>query len=136
MTTQAAIDKIAWIHIVDGRVLGARSKGKDTYYFPGGKREAGESDEETLVREIEEELSVRITTDSIQYYGTFEAQADGKPAGVMVRMTCYCGEFTGKLQSAAEIEECVWLTYQDRERVSAVSQIIFDHLLEQNLISK
>jgi len=135
MTAQAAIDKIAWIHIVEGQVLGARSKGKDTYYFPGGKREAGESDGQTLIREIEEELSVQITPDSIQYYGTFEAQADGKPEGVMVRMTCYLAEFTGELQPASEIEQCVYLTYQDRDRVSAVSQIIFDQLLEQNLIS-
>jgi hypothetical protein len=38
------IDKLAWIHIVDRQILSTRSKGKDTYYIPGGKREGDESD--------------------------------------------------------------------------------------------
>lgn len=59
------IDKVAWIYVVDGKVLGARSAGKDTYYFPGGKRESGESDAETLIREVEEELSVQILPETI-----------------------------------------------------------------------
>jgi 8-oxo-dGTP pyrophosphatase MutT (NUDIX family) len=37
-------------------ILSTKSKGK--YYIPGGKRENGESDEQTLIREIAEELSV------------------------------------------------------------------------------
>ncbi|WP_308287346.1 NUDIX domain-containing protein [Actinomadura parmotrematis] len=41
-----------------GRVLSTRSRGKDVWYLPGGKREAGESDERTLLREIAEELAV------------------------------------------------------------------------------
>ena len=54
------IDKIALIHIKDKKALVRLSKGKDTWYQAGGKREKGEYDEQTLVREIEEELSVRI----------------------------------------------------------------------------
>lgn len=52
------IDKIAWIRVEDGRILSSRSRGKDVYYIPGGKPEPGEEDIETLVREVEEELSV------------------------------------------------------------------------------
>ncbi|UQZ36653.1 DNA mismatch repair protein MutT [Paenibacillus sp. PK3_47] len=131
----AAIDKIAWIHIVDGKVLGARSKGKDTYYFPGGKRESGETDAETLIREIQEELSVQINPETITEFGTFEAEAHGKAEGVRVKMTCLFADYTGELSPASEIEELAWLTYEDRERVSAVSRIIFDHLREKKLIA-
>ena len=46
----AIIDKLAWIYIQDKRILSTRSKGKDTYYIPGGKREAGETDHEALLR--------------------------------------------------------------------------------------
>jgi 8-oxo-dGTP diphosphatase len=133
MTT--IIDKIAWIHIANGQVLCARSKGKDMYYLPGGKREAGEKDEETLVREIEEEISVQIKTDTVSYFGTFEAEAHGKAEGVTVKMSCYIADYKGTLTPASEIEELSWLSYKDRERVSVVTQIIFDQLREKSLLS-
>lgn len=129
------IDKIAWIYIENGQILCARSNGKDTYYLPGGKREAGETDEETLVREIEEEISVRIIPGSISYYGTFEAEAHGKAEGVTVKMSCYIADYEGTLTPASEIEELSWLSYSDRNRVSVVTQIIFDQLHEHNLLS-
>jgi len=130
----AIIDKIAWIYIVEGRLLGARSKAKDTYYLPGGKREPGETDAAALLREIEEELSVRIRPETIRPFGTFEAQAHGKTDGVLVRMSCYTAEFEGELRPASEIEEVAWLAYRDRERVSEVSQIIFDKLHDMKLL--
>ncbi|HEX4093708.1 MAG TPA: NUDIX domain-containing protein [Trebonia sp.] len=54
------IDKIAWIRLADGKILSTRSRGKDVYYLPGGKREPAETDVQTLVREVHEELDVAI----------------------------------------------------------------------------
>jgi 8-oxo-dGTP pyrophosphatase MutT (NUDIX family) len=122
------IDKIAWIQVADGRVLAARSRGKDKFYLPGGKREPGETDAETLVREIREELGVEIAVASITPAGTFEGQAHGHPEGTLVRTTAYSAEYEGKPRACAEIEEIAWLGYADRPRVSLVAQLIFDHL--------
>ena len=61
------IDKIALIKIENGQILSTRSKGKNKYYIPGGKRENNETDEQTLIREIQEELSVDIIPESIEY---------------------------------------------------------------------
>ncbi|WP_018215633.1 NUDIX hydrolase [Salinispora vitiensis] len=124
------IDKIAWIHLENGTILSSRSRGKDVYYIPGGKREPGEGDLDTLVREIQEELSVTITPDTATHVGTFRAQAHGHPDGITVQMTCYTAGYQGLLQPSSEIEEIVWLTHADRHRVSPVDQIIFDHLHE------
>ncbi len=71
------IDKLAWISIKDRNILSTRSKNNDIYYIPGGKRESGESDQEALVREIKEELSIDLVLDTIEYVGTFEAQIIG-----------------------------------------------------------
>ncbi|TYP72357.1 NUDIX hydrolase [Paenibacillus methanolicus] len=132
MTTM--IDKIAWVKLSEGKLLGARSFGRELYYIPGGKREPGETDAEALAREIKEELSVRIIPETIKACGTFEAQADGKPEGVHVRLTCYAADADGELRPASEIEEIVWLTYADRERVSAASHLLFDRLKQDGLL--
>ncbi|MEK6909452.1 MAG: NUDIX domain-containing protein, partial [Candidatus Aenigmatarchaeota archaeon] len=79
------IDKLAWVRIEDRKILVTRSKGKDVWYIPGGKREQGESDQEALIREIREELSVDLILETIKYVGTFKAQAHGKPEGVLVQ---------------------------------------------------
>jgi ADP-ribose pyrophosphatase YjhB (NUDIX family) len=129
------IDKVAWLHLHEGRVLSTRSRGKDRFYFPGGKREAGETAAQALRREIEEELTVQLRPGSLRYLGTFEAQAHGHPAGVRVRMICYAAEYEGTLQPAHEIEEVAWLTYRDYARVSAVDQLIFDWLREQGQLA-
>jgi 8-oxo-dGTP diphosphatase len=128
------IDKVAWIHIVERQLLSARSRGKDTYYLPGGKREAGESDQECLIREIREELAVDLAPESLRPMGQFEAQAHGQSAGVRVRMACYSASYAGTLHASAEIAELAWLRYADRARTSPVQQLIVDWLKEQDLI--
>jgi 8-oxo-dGTP diphosphatase len=128
------IDKLAFIELRGRKVLETKSKGKDTWYIPGGKREAEESDAEALVREIKEELSVELDAESLVHYGTFEAQAHGKPEGTVVRMTCYIGKYTGELTPSSEVEMMDWFDSSKRELVSPVDQLIFDDLKEKDLI--
>lgn len=128
------IDKLAWIEIREGKLLSTRSKGRTRYYIPGGKREAGESDFEALSREIQEELTVRLVESSMTFTGIFQAQADSHPEGIQVQMTCYQEAYTGTIAPSSEIEEVVWLSYADRERVSPVDQLIMDWLKERKLL--
>ena len=128
------IDKSAWIHLRDRKILTTLSKGKDVYYIPGGKPEGTESSTDALIREIKEELSVDIRPTTVQMVGVFEAQAHGKREGVIVRMTCFTGEYDGKLSAASEIERIVWLAYVDKPMTSPVDQIIFDWLHARDLL--
>lgn len=129
------IDKIAFIYVKDGKILSTLSKGKDTYYIPGGKREENETDEETLTRECKEELTIEINKDTIKYYGTFQAQAHGKAEGVIVKMTCYMAEFNGNLQANSEIQEIRWLDYSNLNvKISPVDKLIFKDLYDKGLI--
>lgn len=128
------IDKIAFIYLKDKMILSTLSKGKDTYYLPGGKREVGETDEETLIRECKEELTIDIKKDTIKYYGTFEAQAHGKSEGILVKMTCYIAEFDGKLEPSSEIEEIKWLKFNDSDKISPVDKLIFEDLHKKGLL--
>lgn len=122
------IDKIALIVIENGKILSTRSIRKNKYYIPGGKREKNETDHQTLIREIKEELSVDILQETIQYVGTFIAQSDGDTEGINVKMTCYKAEYLGILKKNNEIEEIRWLNYNDLDIISEVDKIIFDFL--------
>jgi 8-oxo-dGTP pyrophosphatase MutT (NUDIX family) len=125
------IDKIAFIEIQEGKILSTKSKGRTKYYIPGGKRESGESDEQTLKREISEELSVNILPNTAEYVGTFSAQSDGGKEGITVIMTCYKAVYSGNLKANNEIEEIKWLNYNDLEIVSEVDKKIFSLLNEK-----
>ncbi len=129
------VDKIAFIQTKNGQVLSTRSKGKTKFYIPGGKREEGESDEQTLIREISEELDVRIIKETIKYFGTFRAQSDGAKEGVIVKMTCYKAEYKGVLIPSSEIEEVRWLNYKNVNIISAVDKKIFKFLKDAGELS-
>ena len=129
------IDKVAFLYLESGKILSTRSKGKDKYYIPGGKRDGVETDIETLTREIKEELCVDIVTSSAKLYGIFEAQAHGKAEGVIVKMTCYTADFVGDLKADSEIAEIVWLTLSDIDKVSPVDKLIFADLHEKGLLT-
>ena len=130
------INKIAFIYIKDNKVLSSLSKGKDTYYIPGGKKENNETDEETLIRECKEELTIDIIKDTIKYYGTFEAQAHGKEDGILVKVTCYTAEFEGKITPSSEIGEVMWLDYTNLNvKISSVNKLILKDLYDKHLIN-
>lgn len=128
------IDKLAWLTFKDQQLLCARSHGKHIYYIPGGKREAGESDEAALMREIKEELAVALKPDTLVFACEFSAQADGKLEGVNVRLRCYTGEADGTPVASAEIAELRWLDSRHLAETSPVSRLLFAWLVEQKLM--
>jgi 8-oxo-dGTP diphosphatase len=129
------IDKVAYIRTESGKILSTKSKGKTKFYIPGGKREVGESDEETLIREVLEELNISIIPKTIKYIGTFKAQADGYRNGIIVKMTCYSAAYEGIMIKKNEIDEIRWLNYKDIDLVSEVDKQIFQFLKKEGSLS-
>jgi 8-oxo-dGTP diphosphatase len=128
------IDKLAFLHIKDRKILVTLNKGKDIWYIPGGKREPGESDLQALIREVREELSVNINPKSTTLYKVFEAQAHGKPEGTLVRMTCYTGTFTGTLTASSEVSQLDFFTHRQKHLTGPVDHLILDDLKANRLI--
>ena len=125
------LDKLGWVCIENGKILLARSYGKTAWYIPGGKREPGESDAAALLREIREELAVELDPESLSECGQFRSQADGKPAGTEVLLTCYEARYQGVITPSAEIEAVMWCAYDDRDLTSLVTQCVMELLYEQ-----
>ncbi|MFD5317471.1 NUDIX domain-containing protein [Streptomyces sp. NPDC127098] len=122
------IDAVAWVHLAEGRLLTARSRGKDVFYIPGGKRDPGESDLEALVREVREELTVALLPKTVAHLGTWTGPADGQPEGTLVRMACYTGEYRGTLAASSEIEEIAWFGLAEKHRTAVLDHEVFDLL--------
>lgn len=147
--TMTIIDKLAWIHVRDGKLLVARSRGKTAFFLPGGKREANESDVAALIREIGEELAtsrdgvtvpLHLDPATVEPVHVFEAQAHGQPEGTLVRMTCLRGGIpetaADAFVPAAEIEELAWFGVDaaDRVHMSLVTAVIVDWLAERGVV--
>src|SRR5690606_35752559 len=98
------------------------------------KRETGESDQVTLIREIKEELDIDIIPSSIQFYGTFRAQAHGRADGVVVQMKCYSAEFEGEIKPSNEIDKVDFFDYSQKNLTSNVDYLIFDDLKKRGFI--
>ncbi|GAC1404848.1 MAG: NUDIX domain-containing protein [Ktedonobacteraceae bacterium] len=129
------IERVTWIYAENQRLLSTRTRGKNIFYTPGGKPEAGETDEMALIREIREELGVQLVPETIALYGRFEAQADGQPQGVMVNMLCYTAKYTGHMCACGEIEEVTWLEYHDHHKSSLADRQIFTRLQQEGLLA-
>lgn len=85
---------------------------KDWWEFPGGKVEAGETPEEALVREIQEELDTTIKVER------FLTTVDWDYPKFHLTMHCYlCTVAEGDL-TLREHEAAKWLTMEDIDSVN------------------
>ena len=121
------MDKVAWVLIRDGKLLVARNRGRDLFYMPGGRPEPEESHADTLVREVMEELGVRILPHTLRHVVDVTAARDAAPG--LVRMACYRAEHHGDLAPANEIVELGWFTPADYGRVTRAEQQVIDLLV-------
>ena len=128
------IDKLAWVYVKDKKILVTRTKGKDAWFIPGGKRIEGETDKQALIREVKEELNLDLITSSIRYYNTFQAQAYGKPEGGLVRLTCYTADFNDIPIPHNEIAAFDYFDFAQKPRTTPASFLIFDDLKQKGLL--
>lgn len=85
-----------------------RKRGTDAFMQPGGKIEQGETDIETLCRELREEISVTVNPEDLKCWGNFSAIAANEP-NASVHAQLFLFEYSGEVKVSAEIEEYRWV---------------------------
>lgn len=114
-----------------GEVLIAkRKKGKLAGYweFPGGKIEKGESPEQGLIRELNEEMNLEIEIEG--YIGENIHSYD---IGT-IRLLAFKGKIIGGDIKLADHEEYIWINIQDLKKVNlAPADIPFVKLLANEM---
>jgi hypothetical protein len=129
--TPQIIDRLAWIHVVDGQLLMLQNAMTGRFELPGGRRVPLQSDFETLLQQTKEKLNITLQRPSFHFMGVFEALEEGLPKDKFIRISCYFCNYEGLPVALSTDDEMAWLGYGDRHEVGATAQLIFDHLKDR-----
>ena len=87
--------KIGGIIIKNNKILVVRKKRINLFIFPGGKMEGDETSEQTLKRQLNEELGVRVS--NLRYFGTF-VEPSALEENMEVELEIYFVDVGGKIE--------------------------------------
>ncbi|GAA2963863.1 MULTISPECIES: NUDIX hydrolase [Microbacterium] len=94
----------------EGRLLLVRKAGTTAFMQPGGKPEPNETPAQTLVRELAEEVGLRVGSDALEALGSFAASAANEPGFEVVADVFRVDIGNQRPEPAAEIAELRWVT--------------------------
>lgn len=94
----------------NGDLLMVRKKGSAFFQLPGGKATPGESQEETLIRELREELRFDVLEKDLEFLGSHTACAVNE-VNTLVEGNIYVIKLmaTQSFQAYEELVEVVWI---------------------------
>ena len=120
------IDKVGGIVIKDKKVLVVRKKTKENF-LEFIKRESGETDLETLQREMQEEVNLKII--KTEYLGEYRDIAIFE--NIPIAMKVYLCEVEGEINVQNEIKEFCWIDKNYKEKGIKVGSILEKFVLPQ-----
>lgn len=92
-----------------GRMLVVRKRGATLFQQAGGKLDPGETAVDALIRELNEEIGLRVDPHALIPLGRFRAPAANE-AGVTVEAEVFRLDLVApRIEAAAEIEEVRWI---------------------------
>ncbi|GAA2003337.1 NUDIX domain-containing protein [Microbacterium ulmi] len=96
-----------------GRALVVRKAGTAVFMQPGGKPEPGETAAQALIRELAEEIGVRVPEAALVPLGEFATDAANEPGHRVVADAFLVDLDPADVVPAAEIAEALWIARDD-----------------------
>lgn len=129
------IHKVAGLAIKDNAVFLVKKYNTDIWTSLGGRPEEGESEEETLVREVKEEVGCDMRV--IKKLGDFEAKAAHDDA--IVRLSTYLIELIGEPRiTDGELETCAYITryWKDKgvQLTAVFTEQVIPHCVREGIL--
>jgi 8-oxo-dGTP diphosphatase len=131
------IYKASGIIIQNRKVLATRSIGKHIFIQPGGKLESGETEQQAVIRELNEEMGIKVSIDELEKIGDYYADAAGQVGKKLKVAAFLVKNFEGIPKPQSEVEEIRAFSSQVPEDVVLASILAHDIIPElkmRNLI--
>jgi 8-oxo-dGTP diphosphatase len=125
---ETSIYKVGAIILRDKDILVVRKRTADNrseYIIPGGRAEAGETDEDTLRRELMEELGVVVN--SFELFGSYDDMAVFE--SVKIHMEVYLVDISGDIQPHNEIKEYEWINACYADKGIQLGTVLANHVI-------
>ncbi|UTH15044.1 NUDIX hydrolase [Macrococcus epidermidis] len=118
------------VDIKGDKILLVKVRDNEKYYLPGGKIETGEDDKESLVREIQEELSLELDPARLTYYDTIIGPAYPDIEN-QVELRCYMYDGIKEYQKSNEITAVEYIEMNESELIAPAVNILIEKLREK-----
>lgn len=136
------IEKAAAVIVQDRQAVLTRSEGKDVFVPPGGKLESKSDGEretqiESLIRELDEELGIAVTEDDLEFIDNYYAEAAGGSGKSLKMGVWIVKNFSGEMKPQNEVAEIKTVGSQIPEGVEVGSIFLHDvipELVKRDLI--
>jgi len=129
------ITKIGAIILKNKKMLVVKKKGENIFISPGGMVEGNENPEQTLRRELKEELNAELASKTP--FNIFTDKATYEKDTRLILYT-YFVETIGELEAKSEIESFAWIgrdyKKQDIKVSSILEKFIIPKLIEMKLL--
>jgi len=128
--------RLAAVIIKDNKILLVKGpKRFKEYWTPGGRQEEGESDKETLSRELKEELGVDVVKS--RFFKEYICDSPYVP-GTKSIVRMYITKIKGEPKPSAEVTECTWMSRKDFENkkyplVDITQEEIIPELIKESI---
>lgn len=137
LQTQNRLHTAGLIVINDNKLLLAFSNNKRAWYLPGGKIDPGESAIQSLIREIEEELQVKLSETDLKPYYHISAPAFGEENNLIMEQDCFIGSPNDAYKASGEIGGIKYFSYESYKAqeplvpgvITAFEKLIADGIL-------
>lgn len=90
------------------KLLFVKAYGRTVYVFPGGKIDKGETPEQAIFRELDEEIQTSVT-----HLTKLAVEKDSAPDGRPMTMYLFSGQLSGEPRVANEIESMAWMSLDE-----------------------